>query len=122
MDDFGDRLAALEATLSVEVRALHAMMAQHVQTINGEMFRVREGLKHIDDCLDRRLKELHGAIKDEVRDKVAFPTKFSWLLIAIIVTGVLGGIIAAAFKVGQESQRVITLPTTPPPLRERIDR
>ena len=114
MDDLGERLVAIEATLRTEVRSLHQKIEQHIQSLNGEVYRLREALRHLDEGMNRRMNEMHATIRLEMQGQLEFPKRVAWLIVSVVLAGLLGGAITLLFKVGTESQRVIDLPTHSP--------
>jgi len=111
-----------------------AIIAAHLEAISRQIVEIVKRLDHVDECLDR----MHDGLRDQLRAhmdavdtlieaakatmaakveavdaKIAFPVWGIQLIVGAIVLACLAAAGTAIFRIGQESQRTITLPTTP---------
>ena len=72
--------------------------------------RIEETMEHMSKKIDESVKVAREAFDQRMK----FPERIAWMIVGTIMTGVLAAILCVVLKVGAESHRTYTPPTTAP--------
>ena len=115
MDELGQRLAALEATLHVEIRRVHEKIEQHISGVTSDITRINQALDHLQDVMDYRLRAIRETVEKEIQVQIEFPKWIAKLIVGTILTAIFLAGLTFLLRPGAESPRFYEPPTTPWP-------
>jgi hypothetical protein len=113
VDDVGERLAALEATLHVEIRRVHERIDLHISGLAGDIARIHQALDHLHETMEQRMRAIREVVQRDIQVQVEFPKWVAKLIVGTILTAVFLAGLTFLLKPGAESRRSYEPPTTP---------